>query len=1676
MGKVRLELVADFGPNRGKSFSGIVVEPKYDAIMRAGLNKLNLREGKKKLDLILVLRDRYLGARVLPQDADLSVLLRDGATVVLTKERPVVHVPKPPRWPWPGGALENSSASPEVADEVLEADAAGPALTEEGQCAAKGSSRQVASEEKAAFAPPQRSCTLAPDTGAITTSEDAPLGDMCGPWAVLQGDVLPLVRQAILPKNSGFIEKHKGAYIAFDYHTSAASELPAMFPDPQTLSRKGTARLLAAVRRECRGLLVCANTGRVLARRLPKFFNIDEVEETRLDRLPKSGGIATRKLDGSLVSPFLLEGSIRWAGKSAIVPDVEHYVAQAGGVANIALQVLQQNCTPIFEWCQAGPPVGVITHTNSCLVLIAVRDMTTGEFWSDAQLRSLGCAVVDAVPFDDLSSLMQNIRLQTGSEGLVVAWPEQGHLVKLKTNWWLALSAAQSRSGGEPARALLEALNSMPLSSIPPMTVWQAVLDGEGDQMSAVYGRLTPESEGMLRSFAAASEHGIDVLDQELREWAECAVEAGEADLARVAGGWPRSLLASYQRRSPAAVRELRKFLLRMAGAGYLPGLEALLCTRWDAGRQETEFCGHLGTFEKAPANVCEHVLNAYFPQKLQDYMGCPISEESLIKVPRLYEPSEGKIRGFWEKFRDIGIIDLRVDLQPRAKHFDFHNGDADFAHWQVQYGPNDNCRRSTKAKEGDKCGAFAGVLLRTGVEVMFGKLRDAMKLSFESQKVVRLDPSPSTISHIYMDLDGVLVDFEAGFEKEFGSFPDAKVRWQHIEKTPGFYDSLPWMEGARKLWDHVQSLGVPVSILTGIPHGSLGERSASEKRSWVERELGTVDVITCLSSDKPTHSGPGRLLIDDRSQSGWEAVGGRQILHRTVSDTLFALVDMGLGRPFSVPLEKICVLDRMHDDLRNAVAKAETIAIDAEWPPDRAGGGMNRATVLQLAFRPSYTWRAFIVDMLAWDEELEAFIKELLASDLPKLVFGTGDEERLHMRLSSAMDLQAGNDSLAVHARRAGLVLRKSKQLQAADWSLRPLRDEQLVYAATDAAVLLELGGGHAVKKGQQSSTGGRNASVEYVGVFLTPDSRQKLLRLLPEPPRFPKVVADHMTLVWMPESVKGLSVGAPLKLTVQGVGSNDKIQAVSVVTHEPQPRSGHVTISHRQDVEAVEANSLEFHPLKEPFVLNGVIGVGVVLGGVDKSLLPEAILARVTALTESQPGKSERFENLTDSQRYALHVLADELGLEHTSEGKKGSQQRKLFLRIPKRWRKPQSDGRAQGERQVVKDAKKFAAIFGDVPGLRLHGRVTRNGVLWEPGVTIPLVLERLVKNSERGDWKVDDRLVVILRGFPGSGKSSLSSMLKKCAPAEVIGADHFWAGTENLQEAHEKCRQSFSEALQAQKPLVIVDNTNVRRSEYEKYRSKAETEGYAVVILEMICESTSDLERFRKRSVHDVPGGAVGAMWSRWEQDPSALRLAPYDPQEFLQWLQEQGMCGRPSHAHTHMVMPNGPFISVPPHLLDEFHERHVAEWGRNYISEVVRTETFQLFFDIDKLGLDVLVPTLSKLRDLVGVPLVLTGFVGPPPGYHIFAVGKIVNSAEAFSLRQRWLEAAPELGDHVDDQLYKNPQLRLVGSRKISKEGIDTGRVHEVIGRFDIDWQENASWAWKEVTIHSKAALA
>ncbi|GAB6090912.1 hypothetical protein JCM12856_25050 [Spirochaeta dissipatitropha] len=146
----------------------------------------------------------------------------------------------------------------------------------------------------------------------------------------------------------------------------------------------------------------------------------------------------------------------------------------------------------------------------------------------------------------------------------------------------------------------------------------------------------------------------------------------------------------------------------------------------------------------------------------------------------------------------------------------------------------------------------------------------------------------------LYIDLDGVLADFDAGVEKLFGRKPDVlppPVLWSRLAKTEGFYEHLTWMPDGKELWNALKIYNP--SILTGLPRGKWAE---PQKRAWCARELGTeIDVITCMSRDKhliaqeAAQNGLIPVLIDDRLKlkDSWTEAGGVFIHHKNTELSL---------------------------------------------------------------------------------------------------------------------------------------------------------------------------------------------------------------------------------------------------------------------------------------------------------------------------------------------------------------------------------------------------------------------------------------------------------------------------------------------------------------------------------------------------------------------------------------------------------------------------------------------------------------------------------------------------------------------------------------------------------------------------------------------------------------------
>lgn len=152
-------------------------------------------------------------------------------------------------------------------------------------------------------------------------------------------------------------------------------------------------------------------------------------------------------------------------------------------------------------------------------------------------------------------------------------------------------------------------------------------------------------------------------------------------------------------------------------------------------------------------------------------------------------------------------------------------------------------------------------------------------------------------MKRLFLDLDGVLADFDRGarellgmpagaFEKKFG----IKEFWRRLAKAPDFYARLPEMPDARVLFDAVEHLAP--TILTGLP---LGKWAAPQKVAWCEEHFPRVPVITCMARDKHRFMDPGDVLVDDRERhrAAYEAHGVIFVHHKDARDSLERLAQI---------------------------------------------------------------------------------------------------------------------------------------------------------------------------------------------------------------------------------------------------------------------------------------------------------------------------------------------------------------------------------------------------------------------------------------------------------------------------------------------------------------------------------------------------------------------------------------------------------------------------------------------------------------------------------------------------------------------------------------------------------------------------------------------------------------
>jgi len=160
----------------------------------------------------------------------------------------------------------------------------------------------------------------------------------------------------------------------------------------------------------------------------------------------------------------------------------------------------------------------------------------------------------------------------------------------------------------------------------------------------------------------------------------------------------------------------------------------------------------------------------------------------------------------------------------------------------------------------------------------------------------------------LFIDLDGVLADFNAGVRRLVPDFTEDKFRasskerskmWKAVDlysKDGGkLWGELDPMPDAHQLWNYVKKYNPEILTATGNPKYGAGE----QKLEWFPKTFGAGTKVNIVrkSAEKAEFAAPNHILIDDSPKSidPWVAAGGIGILHTSAANTIAELKKLGL-------------------------------------------------------------------------------------------------------------------------------------------------------------------------------------------------------------------------------------------------------------------------------------------------------------------------------------------------------------------------------------------------------------------------------------------------------------------------------------------------------------------------------------------------------------------------------------------------------------------------------------------------------------------------------------------------------------------------------------------------------------------------------------------------------------
>lgn len=154
-------------------------------------------------------------------------------------------------------------------------------------------------------------------------------------------------------------------------------------------------------------------------------------------------------------------------------------------------------------------------------------------------------------------------------------------------------------------------------------------------------------------------------------------------------------------------------------------------------------------------------------------------------------------------------------------------------------------------------------------------------------------------IEKIYLDMDGVLCNFEKRYVELYNETPNSsrnKKNWS--ENWTDFiitkqFETLDIFPGAIELLRYVRRTELPIEILTSSGGEKYYDLVAEHKDIWLKKQgLTYKRNVVPKRSLKASYATPSTILIDDTEDVivAFNKAGGIGILHKNIDETLVTL------------------------------------------------------------------------------------------------------------------------------------------------------------------------------------------------------------------------------------------------------------------------------------------------------------------------------------------------------------------------------------------------------------------------------------------------------------------------------------------------------------------------------------------------------------------------------------------------------------------------------------------------------------------------------------------------------------------------------------------------------------------------------------------------------------------